>query len=169
MAVERILLNGQKVTTLRELLRPKLKVVFVGLNPAPRSVECGHYYQGRHGVRFWERLFRFEVLPAMPRGKEDDFAFELGFGFADLIRRPTASSKDLTSFEKLAAVPDLAFRLSVTQDWPLIVFTYAEPCRLAGPVLSRAGYRFLKMPGPYAARELVERQMRELKVEMGER
>jgi len=44
MAVEEITLNGKKVETLKELLRPGLKAVFIGLNPSVKSVEKGHYY-----------------------------------------------------------------------------------------------------------------------------
>jgi predicted DNA-binding protein len=41
--VEEIELNGQKVRTLKSLLRRGLRAVFVGLNPSLISVERGHY------------------------------------------------------------------------------------------------------------------------------
>jgi len=56
MAVETIDLNGQSVETLKELLKPGLRAVFVGINPSPKSVKHGHYYQGKLGKRFWNRL-----------------------------------------------------------------------------------------------------------------
>jgi hypothetical protein len=39
--VEEIILHGKAVTALKELLRPGLKAVFVGLNPPPVSVASG--------------------------------------------------------------------------------------------------------------------------------
>ena len=49
---------GQPVETLEDLLRPGLRAVCIGINPAPTSVRAGHYYQGRLGQQFYERLRR---------------------------------------------------------------------------------------------------------------
>jgi hypothetical protein len=38
-----IMVGGREVETLKELLKPRLKAVFVGLNPSPKSVTAGHY------------------------------------------------------------------------------------------------------------------------------
>jgi TDG/mug DNA glycosylase family protein len=35
---------GQQVETLEDLLRPGLRAVCIGINPAPTSVGAGHYY-----------------------------------------------------------------------------------------------------------------------------
>jgi len=75
MAREQILVDNQKVVTLRELLRPGLRCVVIGLNPAVESVRCGHYYQGRLGRRLWTRLIAHKILPPLPSGLEDDDAF----------------------------------------------------------------------------------------------
>jgi double-stranded uracil-DNA glycosylase len=163
VAVEAIRVKGEFVTTLRELLRDGLRVVFVGLNPAKRSVDLGHYYQGRHGIRFWNRLRRFGIVPdSLPAGAEDDAAFEKGFGFADLVRRPTKSGKDLSREEKRIAVDDLIDRLAKIRGHPTIIFTYKEPWGLAGPRLEELGYRVLRMPGPYTKRELIEATIRDI-------
>ena len=52
MPIEAIEIQGKQIFTLKELLRPGLRAVFVGINPALISVDCGHYYQGRLGKRF---------------------------------------------------------------------------------------------------------------------
>jgi len=44
---------GETVESLEDLLRPGLRIVCVGINPAPVSVAAGHYYQGRLGQGFW--------------------------------------------------------------------------------------------------------------------
>jgi hypothetical protein len=145
------------------LLRtPGLKAVFVGLNPSQTSVECTHYYQGRHGLRFWTLLSKYGLVADLPRGAEDDAAFEQGFGFADLVRRPTKKGTSLTKVEKSSGVNDLVARLSAIPDHPLIVFRYMEPWRLARERLEQLGYRVLRIPGPYDKRECVDPIMRNL-------
>jgi TDG/mug DNA glycosylase family protein len=84
---------GVPVMTLEDLLRPGLLAVSIGINPAPASVEAGHYYQGRLGQAFFERLRRAGMLPRKP-GWEDDLAYANGVGFT-IVKRPTASEKEV--------------------------------------------------------------------------
>ena len=163
MAVEEISRNGRTVVPLKELLRPGLKAVFIGLNPARVSVRAGHYYRGRHGLRFWHLLLEYGITPRLPRGAEDDAAFACGYGFTDLVRRPTDSLRGLTQEEQAAAVTDLRFRLSKTGDRPLIIFRYKEPYALAKKNLERRGYRVLRMPSPYTRKEIIDTMMKALK------
>jgi double-stranded uracil-DNA glycosylase len=58
---------GQQVETLEDLLRPGLPAVCVGINPAPASVTAGHYYQGRLGQGFYERLRRARISATCAR------------------------------------------------------------------------------------------------------
>ncbi|MFZ0304793.1 MAG: uracil-DNA glycosylase family protein [Terracidiphilus sp.] len=164
MATELISINGQEVRTLKELLRPGLKAIFVGMNPAPHSVECGHYYQGVHGRRFWIRIQEhLSDLRPLPAGAEDVDAFAQGFGFADLIRRPTRSIKDLRKEEWPAAIASLMCRLEILGDKPKIIFTYKKPWELARRALTEMGLNVLRMPGPYEKRERMLGMMDELR------
>jgi G:T/U-mismatch repair DNA glycosylase len=163
MATEEIVLNGKRILTLRELLRPGLSAIFVGVNPANTSVQMGHYYQGRIGRRFWKRLQKHHIVPVLTTGQEDDEAFLRGFGFADLVRRPTKSARELLTEEKLAAVSDLRARLSTTGDRPAIVFVFTEARKFAKAELEQAGYRVLEMPAPFAGRKDVDCAMGQLK------
>ena len=168
VAIEEIILDAQKVTTLKETLRPGLKAVFVGLNPGQKSVDCGHYYQGRHGRRFWNQLYEYQIAPSLPSGVEDDAAFERGFGFVDLVRKPTVSSKQLklTRAEWSAAVSDLGARLSTTGDRPIVIFRYKEPWNLAGERLEQMGYCVLRMPSPYEKKERADSMMKEIRAKL---
>ena len=47
---------GTRVLTLADVLPQQPAAMIVGLNPAPASVEAGHYYQGRSGQRQLLRL-----------------------------------------------------------------------------------------------------------------
>jgi mismatch-specific thymine-DNA glycosylase len=168
MATEEIWVDGKRVVTLKELLQPGLKAVFVGLNPSTISVDKEHYYQGPLGRRFWDRLRESGIAPALPMGTEDDVSFKkYGFGFADLIRRPTDSADELPKEEKAAAVPGLRDRLAKLGNRPVIVFVFAEACKFACRPLLEAGYKVDKMPAPFAARELVWCEMRRLKRVLG--
>jgi G:T/U-mismatch repair DNA glycosylase len=53
MACEQITIDGQRITTLKELVRPGLRAVIVGLNPALKSVALGHYWQALRGKLMW--------------------------------------------------------------------------------------------------------------------
>jgi double-stranded uracil-DNA glycosylase len=162
MATETIMIGGVPVVTLRELLGPSLQAVFVGFNPSPVSVAAGHYYQGQHGRTLWGRLARYGILPNAPKGMEDEHAFRLGFGFADLVRRPTASIKHISPCELREAVDGLVERLSVAGK-PRVVFTYLRPWEIAGRALEQAGHRVLRMPSPY---ESPDPLMKKLQIEV---
>jgi TDG/mug DNA glycosylase family protein len=159
MATETIRIDGQRIRTLKELLRPGLKAVFVGINPAPVSVERGHYYQGRLGQRFWRRLQEYGITKTLPTGAEDDAAFEQGFGFADLIRKPTRSAKDIPKQALWKATDDLLLRLDAATNKPLVAFVFAKAADAAETALEDAGYGTLRLPGPYASKDIERSRM----------
>ncbi len=148
---------GERVTTLEDLLRPDLHAACVGINPAPRSVEAGHYYQGRLGQGFFERLRQAGVLPASFAGYEDDAAFAAGIGFTDIVKRPTVSAKEVTPAEFTHGRELLRGKL--TEHKPeLIIFTYTKTAQtlfgsFAGngfvPGLQLTNTQVFVMPGPY--------------------
>jgi TDG/mug DNA glycosylase family protein len=166
VATETIRVGDRSVQTLRELIRPGLRGVFVGINPSPTSVAAGHYYQGRLGKRFWTRLQDARIVGPLPTGHEDDAAFQAGFGFADLIRRPTRGAHEIAPPEWRDAAVDLAARLAPARG-AVVVFVFARARDEAGTFLRRSGWVTEAMPGPYAPREEVDRRMRELRVALG--
>lgn len=93
------------------LLRPGLRLVFIGYNPAIYSAEAGHYY-ARPGNAFWRHLSD-SGLVARPVGPEDDalLADECGIGFIDLCSRPTVRADELTLREIRAGSRTLHKRL----------------------------------------------------------
>jgi len=158
VATEDVLIDGRPMRTLRELIRPGLKAVFIGINPSPVSVAAGHYYQGTLGLRLWTRLQQFGITDQLPGGKQDDVAFARGFGFADLVRRPTANAASLTRQELAGAVPGLASRIEPARG-ALAVFVFAKARDFASEALRAGGWRVATMPGPYASSSDVSRQM----------
>ena len=163
MALDTIVIDGEPATTLAEMLKPGLKAVFVGINPSPVSVAKGHYYQGTLGRRLWQRLSGYGMVDGVaPIGREDDYAVAQGYGFADLIRKPSARATDLTKQEKRNAVPDLASRLGSLPDRPVIVFVFREALDLCRDGLRRLGFEVFCMPGPYAAKAIEQAVMHEI-------
>lgn len=144
--------DGARVETLAELLRPCLRAVLIGLNPSPVSVAAGHYFQGPLGLRLWERLQRAGIVRDLPPGGEDDEAFRQGIGFADVVRVPSGNADRLTPSTLRRAAPDLHERLLAAGVRPptKLVFVFAKAFDAAAPLLREDGYDVLRMPGPYA-------------------
>ena len=96
-------------TTLPDLLRDGLDVVFVGINPSVFSAAQGHYF-ARKINRFWPAFSRSRLSLGARKAlgveqlvAEHDRALQdYGFGFTDLVKRPSPRSTDLTRSEPTA-------------------------------------------------------------------
>ena len=147
----------EEVETLADLLRPGLRAVCVGINPAPRSVRAGHYYQGNLGQKLFARLQQAHVVRPGCGGWQDDEAFAGGVGFTDIVKRPTnrAAEVRLEEFEHGQRL--LEAKLEEHRS-PLVIFTFKQAARklfgnFAGngfvPGLQLAYSQVFVMPGPY--------------------
>ena len=62
-------------------------MLFVAKVPTPRSVNAGHYFQGRQGQMFWNRLREYGLL--IPTTEfEDDSLLDHGYGLTDIVKVP---------------------------------------------------------------------------------
>jgi TDG/mug DNA glycosylase family protein len=161
-----VLLDGRNVTTLADLPPRRDRLLFVGLNPSPVSVEAGHYHQGQLGRTFWRRLMTAGVLRAdTPIESADDALVAAGHGITDLLKAPTA--RDVASDSALTAgVGPLWQKIALWRPGA-VVFIYKRAAsvaagralteswgQLAGVAL--AGRPCCLMPGPYAPTEQVD-------------
>ena len=104
--------------TLPDLLREGLAIVFVGINPSVYSARQGHYF-ARKTNRFWPALSRSVLSAAarqgigveMLRPDHDAALLDYGFGFTDVVKRPTGNAAELGPEEFKAAVPSLLGKL----------------------------------------------------------
>jgi TDG/mug DNA glycosylase family protein len=104
--------------TLPDLLAPGLSLVFVGINPSIYAVERGHYF-ARPANRFWPAFSRSRLSGPVRQGvgrdelrPEDDRLLPgYGFGFTDLIKRPTRGTSELRASEYRDWAPHLLERL----------------------------------------------------------
>jgi TDG/mug DNA glycosylase family protein len=155
-----ITVNGATVETLADLPPLRDRLLFVGLNPSPVSVEAGHYFQGRLGQLFWRRLMIAAILPADTAiASADDTLAAAGHGLTDLLKVPTPRD-EATDATLRSGVGPLWQKVAIWRP-AAIVFVYrraaeivaarplAEPWgKLDGVAMS--GRPCFLMPGPYA-------------------
>ncbi len=81
-----------------DLLQSGLKIVFVGFNPSLRSAEVGHHYASPNN-RFWTILYWAGLTASKYLPEEDHLLLELGYGFTNIVERPTRAATDITRDE----------------------------------------------------------------------
>ncbi|GAA0388215.1 mismatch-specific DNA-glycosylase [Paenibacillus motobuensis] len=79
-------------------LRTGLSVVFIGFNPSPKSGEVGHHYANPRN-NFWRILHRSGLTPRLYTAAEDHELLELGYGFTNIVSRPTRTAEEITREE----------------------------------------------------------------------
>lgn len=110
--------DDDAVETLPDLLADGLDIVFVGINPSVYSALAGHYF-ARRSNRFWP-CFSRSVLSRKAREAlgvadlepmHDRLLPAHGFGFTDLVKKPTPKAADLAPRELVAGVAVLRAKL----------------------------------------------------------
>lgn len=153
-------IGGRAVETLADLPPLRDRLLFVGLNPSPVSVEAGHYHQGQLGRAFWGRLIRATILPAgTPIEIADDALVAAGHGITDLLKAPSPRD-DATDAMLTAGVGPLWQKVAIWRP-AAIVFVYKRGAEIAAgrrldekwghvPGVALSGRPCFLMPGPYA-------------------
>ncbi|MDP4099068.1 mismatch-specific DNA-glycosylase [Paenibacillus sp. P96] len=75
-----------------------LSVVFIGFNPSLRSGETGHHYANPRN-NFWRILHQSGLTPRLYQAAEDGDLLQLGYGFTNIVARPTKGIEDITRDE----------------------------------------------------------------------
>lgn len=83
---------------LRDIVKPGLKVLFVGYNPGLRSAEKGHHYAGASN-RFWDILYKSGLTSEKLNYLRDEELLDFGYGSTNIIDRPSKSASELTNEE----------------------------------------------------------------------
>jgi TDG/mug DNA glycosylase family protein len=156
---------GASVETLADLPPLRDRLLFVGLNPSPVSVAAGHYFQGRLGRAFWQRLIVAQILPHdTPIEAADDALVAAGHGLTDLLKVP--STRDTATDSVLrAGVGPLWQKIAIWRP-AAVVFVYKRAAEIAAgrPLtepwgqlvgVALSGRPCFLMPGPYAPSEEV--------------
>ncbi len=90
--------RGATRRRLPDYLAPRLKLLFVGINPGLISAATGHYYANPLNP-FWRLLHDAGLTPAQLRPDEDGRMIEFGYGLTDIVKRPSRGAGDLKSGE----------------------------------------------------------------------
>jgi double-stranded uracil-DNA glycosylase len=81
-----------------DVIAPRLRVLFCGINPGLYSAAIGHHF-GRPGNRFWKALHAAGFTRQLLSPYEDATLLEHGLGITNLVPRTTASADELTAAE----------------------------------------------------------------------
>jgi TDG/mug DNA glycosylase family protein len=94
-------LHAAAGTSVPDLLRRGLDVVFVGINPGLYSAAVQHHF-GRPGNRFWPALHLGGFTPRVLSPFEERELLDLGYGITNIASRATATANELTDDELIA-------------------------------------------------------------------
>jgi TDG/mug DNA glycosylase family protein len=79
-------------------IEPSLDVLFVGYNPSIRSSQTGHHYANPSN-RFWKIVHQSGLTPRLYASHEGDAMLKLGYGFTNIVPRPTRLAEEITKDE----------------------------------------------------------------------
>ncbi|MBB3131550.1 TDG/mug DNA glycosylase family protein [Paenibacillus rhizosphaerae] len=71
-----------------------LSILFIGFNPSLRSGETGHHYANPRN-NFYRILHRSGLTPRLYDASEDQDLLKLGYGFTNIVARPTRGVDDI--------------------------------------------------------------------------
>src|SRR5215831_14766159 len=79
---------------LRDVLTPRPRVLFVGINPSLRSQQVGHHFAGQ-GNPFWRLLYAAGIVPEELSYLDDGKLVDYGLALTNLCARATRSASEL--------------------------------------------------------------------------
>jgi mismatch-specific thymine-DNA glycosylase len=86
----KINVDGKEHYTLADILpaNGNLDILFIAKTPATASVEAGHYFQGKQGTMFWNRLSDYNILKVPYGDFADNYLLENNYGITDIVKVP---------------------------------------------------------------------------------
>lgn len=103
-----------------DVIAPKLKILFIGINPGLYSGAVGHHF-ARPGNRFWPALHRAGLTPRQLAPQEERELLKHGIGISNLVTRTTAAASELSPEEITRGGKRLATKLRLYRP-RLVVF-----------------------------------------------
>ena len=95
---------------LRDILLPRPRVLFVGINPSLRSEQVGHHFASP-GNPFWKLLYEAKLIPEPLTCEADARLVEFGMAMTNLCARASRSAAELTREEIVAGKAILARKI----------------------------------------------------------
>jgi len=141
--------------TVLDIVRPRLKVLFCGINPSLYSGAVGHHF-ARPGNRFWRTLHRAGFTRRQLSPFEERELLQSGLGITNLVSRATAGAAELSERELRAGARRVRrivrrFRPAVVAFLGVGAFraAFGRPRATVGPQPERiCGARVWVLPNP---------------------
>jgi len=96
--------------TVPDVIAPRLKVLFVGINPGLYSGAVRHHF-ARPGNRFWPALHKSGFTPRRLSPYDERELLKHGCGITNLVNRTTAQAAELTEKELHAGARRLTAKI----------------------------------------------------------
>ncbi len=96
--------------TVPDVIAPRLKILFVGINPGLYSGAVGHHF-ARPGNRFWPVLYKAGFTERLLLPEEELELLKRGYGITNLVSRSTATASELDTEELKAGGLRLAAKI----------------------------------------------------------
>ena len=96
--------------TIPDVIGPKLRVLFCGINPGLYSAATGHHF-ARPGNRFWPALHAAGFSKHLLHPSEERLLLASGYGITNLVARSTAAADELAPEEFVAGRRRLAAKV----------------------------------------------------------
>ncbi len=87
--------------TVPDVIAPRLKVLFVGINPSLYSAAVRHHF-ARPGNRFWPVLHAAGFSERLLSPFEERELLKCGYGITNVVRHATAAAAEISSAELAA-------------------------------------------------------------------
>jgi TDG/mug DNA glycosylase family protein len=91
-------LESARKKTVKDIIRPKLDILFVGINPGLYTAAIGRHF-GRPGNRFWPSLNASGLLSRPLTPYESHHLLDDNLGITNVVRRATAAAAELKKEE----------------------------------------------------------------------
>ncbi|HEV2171332.1 MAG TPA: mismatch-specific DNA-glycosylase [Candidatus Binatus sp.] len=99
---------------LRDVLKPRPRILFVGINPSLRSEQMGHHFASP-GNPFWRLLYAAKLLPIELKYEDDARLIEFDLALTNVCARATRSAAELSTAEVIAGNRVLARKIKRVQ------------------------------------------------------
>ncbi|MDR3635040.1 MAG: G/U mismatch-specific DNA glycosylase [Isosphaeraceae bacterium] len=93
-----------------DLIAPRLKVLFCGINPSLYSAAVAHHF-ARPGNRFWPALYRAGFTTRLLHPTEGAELLQLGYGITNIVDRATTTAAELADEELIAGSARLSSKV----------------------------------------------------------
>lgn len=135
--------NGNEYKTLKDILPASgpIDILFIGTVPAEKSVDIGHYFQGKQGTAFWNMLRKYNILKIGQHEYCDEALEANNYGITDIIKKPRNYGNEPENKEYIEG-KSRVIELIKQYSPKIIVFIYKPPFSNLIPKNEKTQYGF---------------------------